>query len=65
MLCLKKSCSASGGAPSVPAAHGMGIKPFWDYDVNEGDSQRYYRGNGNYNDWAMDYLPYPARRKPD
>ena len=49
----------------VLAAHGMGIKPFWDYDVNEGDGQRYYRGNGNYNDWAMDYLPHPARRKPE
>ncbi|MGC6485088.1 MAG: choline-sulfatase [Candidatus Puniceispirillales bacterium] len=49
----------------VRAAHSQGIKPFWDYDLNEGDELRYYRGDGNYNDWAMDYLPHPSRQKPE
>ena len=48
----------------VLAAHD-GHQAVLDYDVNESDGQRYYRGNGNYNDWAMDYLPHPARRKPE
>ena len=38
-------------------AHAIGQAPHWDYDTGAEDDTRYYRGDGNYNDWAMDYLP--------
>jgi choline-sulfatase len=38
-------------------AHAIGIPPSWDFDTGAEDDARYYRGDGNYNDWAMDYLP--------
>ena len=38
-------------------AHAIGQPPHWDYDTGAEDDTRYYRGDGNYNDWAMDYLP--------
>ena len=41
----------------IRAAHRNGVPPRWDFDDGAGDDLRWYRGHGNYNDWAMDYLP--------
>ena len=43
----------------IRAAHAVGTPPAWDFRPSPPDD-RWYRGVGNYNDWAMDYLP---RRK--
>lgn len=41
----------------IRAAHNKGQPPRWDFDDGTIDDRRWYRGHGNYNDWAMDYLP--------
>lgn len=41
----------------IRAAHQNGMPPRWDYTSDTSDDRRWYRGHGNYNDWAMDYLP--------
>ena len=38
-------------------AHIKGTPPQWDFVPAPMDDSRWYRGHGNYNDWAMDYLP--------
>jgi len=45
----------------IRKAHLQGEAPDWDFDAGGDDSDRWYRGIGNYNDWAFDYLP-PAKR---
>lgn len=42
-------------------AHTNGPAPDWDFLPDGEDAARYFRGQGNYNDWAFDYLP-PAQR---
>ena len=44
----------------IRAAHAVGTPPSWDFQPSPPADDRWYRGAGNYNDWAMDYLP---RRK--
>ena len=44
----------------IRAAHALGAPPSWDFQPSPPADDRWYRGAGNYNDWAMDYLP---RRK--
>jgi choline-sulfatase len=41
----------------IRGAHANGTSPSWDYHPVPPDDTRWYRGHGNYNDWAMDYLP--------
>ncbi len=45
-------------------AHRRGEAPDWDFDAGGEDEGRWYRGKGNYNDWAFDYLP-PSDTKGD
>lgn len=40
----------------IKKAHANGAPPKWDYDTGADDEARYYRGHGNYNDWALAYL---------
>ncbi len=46
----------------IRAAHKQGEQPVWDFDDGQDDS-RYYRGAGNYNDWAFSHLVV-AESKP-
>ena len=41
----------------IREAHAQGTPPHWDFVPAPMDDNRWYRGRGNYNDWAMDYLP--------
>ncbi len=41
----------------IRKAHTQGIAPEWDFDAGGEGSDRWYRGRGNYNDWAFDHLP--------
>ena len=41
----------------IRAAHAVGAAPSWDFRPSPLADDRWYRGVGNYNDWAMDYLP--------
>lgn len=42
----------------VRDAHHAGSAPSWDFEPSSPEDARWYRGHGNYNDWAMDYLPH-------
>ena len=48
----------------VRDAHRLGKAPGWDFQPSTPEDSRWYRGHGNYNDWAMDYLPH-GRTDPD
>ena len=39
----------------IRRAHAQGVPPVWDFDAGQDDS-RFYRGHGNYNDWAFAHL---------
>ncbi|NIP76436.1 MAG: sulfatase-like hydrolase/transferase [Xanthomonadales bacterium] len=41
----------------IRAAHDQGTRPQWDFDAPDTTEDRWFRGEGNYNDWAFDYLP--------
>jgi choline-sulfatase len=43
----------------IRKAHMQGIAPNWDFGAGGEDDGRWYRGIGNYNDWAFDYLAPP------
>ena len=47
----------------IRKAHLQGEAPEWDFDAGGEDDGRWFRGKGNYNDWAFDYLP-PAGMPP-
>ncbi len=41
----------------VRAAHDRGARPAWDFQAPDTTEDRWFRGDGNYNDWAFDFLP--------
>ena len=43
----------------IQRAHAEGQPPIWDFNAEGEGSSRWFRGDGNYNDWAFDYLPEP------
>ncbi|MEO0619643.1 MAG: choline-sulfatase [Pseudomonadota bacterium] len=40
----------------IHKAHSQGQAPDWDFDAGDGGSDRWFRGEGNYNEWAFEYL---------
>ncbi len=48
----------------IRKAHSQGVAPGWDFDAGGEDDGRWYRGKGNYNDWAFDYLKPIKRIQP-
>jgi choline-sulfatase len=40
----------------IKQAHAQGKKPDWDFIPTAGADEKWYRGDGNYNDWAMKVL---------
>ena len=41
----------------IHKAHDQGLRPAWDFQAAGETQDRWFRGRGNYNDWAFDYLP--------
>ena len=42
-------------------AHSLGAPPSWEFMPNGDGETRWYRGEGNYNEWALEHLPVAGR----